>query len=63
MSTCKYYKMGALKNIAKFTRKHLWLGFFFSKIKGLRFANLLKKRLQQCCLRENFEKFLRRPFL
>ena len=54
--------MGALKNIAKFTRKHLWWGFFFSKIAILQFANLLKKRLWQCCFPVNFTKLLR-PFL
>ena len=62
MSTCKYYKTGTLKYIAKLTRKHLWLGFFLSKTEVLQFANLLKKRLRQCCFPVNFEKFLRRPF-
>ena len=45
MSTCKYDKIGALKNIEKFTRKHQLFGFFFSKTEVFRFANLLKKRL------------------
>ena len=62
MSTCKYYKTGTLKYIAKLTTKHLWLGFFLSKTEALQFANLLKKRLRQCCFPVNFEKFLRRPF-
>ena len=32
MSTCKYYKMGALKNIAKFTGKHLCQSLIFNKV-------------------------------
>ena len=45
-----FFKIGALKNFAKFTGKHLHQGLFFNKVvghkfAGLRSATLLKKRI------------------
>ena len=51
-----------LRNLAKFTRKHLCLSLFFNKVAGLRLATLLKKRLAQVFF-VNFAKFLKTPFL
>ena len=42
-----------LKNLAKFTGKHLCWSLFFK----------MKKRLQHRCFAVNFAKFLRTPFL
>lgn len=36
---------GVLRNLAKYTGKHMYQGLFFNKIAGLRPAALLKKRL------------------
>ena len=58
-----FCKIGFLENIAKFTIKHLWRGFFFNKIAVLRFANLLIKRLRHTCFPVNLARFLRRPFI
>ena len=43
------YKMDVPENIAKFTRKHQWRGFFFYKIAVLLFAvfKFIKKELAQ----------------
>ena len=35
-------KKGVLRNFAKFTGKHLWQSFFFSKVAGLRNVNFAK---------------------
>ena len=51
-------KIGALKNIAKFTRKHLCQSLFFSKVTGLRDTTLSKKRLWHRCFPVNFVKLL-----
>ena len=48
-------KIGALRNFAKFTGKHL--------CQSLRPATLLKKRLWYRCFPVNFAKFSRTPFL
>ena len=48
-----FYKKGALKNIAKFTGKHLCQSLFLHNIPGLRHR----------CFPVNFAKFLRTPFL
>ena len=52
-----------LRNVAKFTVKHLCQILFFNKVAGLRPATLLKKRLWLRCFPVNFATFLRRPFL
>ena len=49
---------GALRNLAKFTGKHLYQGLFFNKVAGLRPAYLFQKRL---CT--GAAKVLRKPFL
>ena len=46
---------GVLRNLAKFTRKHLCQSLFFNKVAGL--------RLWHMCFPVNFAKFLRTPFL
>ena len=56
-------KGGVLKNLAKFTEKHLCQCLFFNKVAGLRPANLLIKRLRHSCFPVNFAKFLKTPFL
>ena len=49
-----FCKKGALRNLAKFTGKHLWQSLS---------ATLLKKRLWRRCFPLNFAKFLRTLFL
>ena len=49
-----FCKKGALRNLAKFTGKHLWQSLS---------ATLLKKRLWRRCFPVNFAKFLRTLFL
>ena len=56
-------KKGVLRNLTKFTGKHLCQNFFFNKVACLRTATLLKKKLWHRCFPENFVKFLRTPFL
>ena len=56
-----FCKKGVLRNIAKFTGKHLCQSLFFNKIAGLRPATLLKKRLWHRCFPVNFAKFRRTP--
>ena len=55
-------KKGILKNLAKFSGKHLCWSLYFNKVAGLRPVTLLKKRLQHRCFPVNFAKFLRTPF-
>ena len=49
-----FFKIGALKNFAKFIGKH--------QCQSLRPENLLKKRLWHRCFPMNFVKILRTPF-
>ena len=56
-------KKGALKNFAKFTRKHLCQSLFFDKVVGLRPATLLKEKLWHRWLPVNFAILLRATFL
>ena len=51
-----------LRNVAKFTGKHLYQSLFFDKVAGLRRTTLLKKRLLHKCFPVNFAKFLRTLF-
>ena len=57
-----FCKKGVLRNLTKFTGKHLCQSLFFNKVAGLRPATLLKKRLWHKCFPVNFVKFLRTPF-
>ena len=72
---CRSSQIGILKNVTKFTGKHLCQNLFFNKaagylcqslffnkIAGLTPATLLKKRLWHRCFPVNFVKFLRTPF-
>ena len=56
-------KKGVLRNLTKFTGKHLCQGLFLNKGASLRPATLLKRGLWQRCFPVNFAKFLRIPFL
>ena len=55
-------KKSVVKNLAKFTAKHLCQSLFLDKVAGPRPATLLKKRLSHSSLPVNFAKFLRKPF-
>ena len=50
----------SLKNVFL---KTLCQNFFFNKVKGWRFAALLKKILRRRCLLVNYVKFLRAPYI
>ena len=56
-------KSGVLKNLAKFTGKHLYQSLLFNKAVDLRAATLLKKRLWHRCFLADFVKVLRIYFL
>ena len=56
-------KEGVLRNVTKFTGKHLCQSLFFNKVAGSRHATLLKKRLWHRRSPVSFMKFLRTPFL
>ena len=58
-----FYKKGALKNVARFTRKHLCGSLFFNEVTTVRSATLLKKRLWHRRFPVISEKFLRTPIL
>ena len=49
-----FCKKGVLRNLTKFTGKHLCQRLFFNKVEGL-----LKNRLWRRCFAVNFVKFLR----
>ena len=53
-------RKGVLRNLAKFTRKHLCQSLFFNKVAGP--TTLSKKRDWHSCFLMNFAKFLRTPF-
>ena len=55
-------KKVVLRNVTKFTGKHLCQSLFFNKIAGLRPATLFKKRLWHKCFPVNFARFLRSTF-
>ena len=57
-----FCKNGVLRNLAKFTGKHLCHRLFSNKVAGLRPATVLKKILRNKCFPVNFAKFLRTPF-
>ena len=57
-----FCKKGVLRNLAKFTGKHLCQILFFNKVAGLP-ATLLKYRIWHKCFPVNFAKFLRTPFV
>ena len=60
--SCSLQK-SVIKNLSKFTGKHLCMGLFFNKVAGLRVATLLKKRLWHRCFPLKFAKFSKTPFL
>ena len=52
---------GVLRNVAKFTGKHLCQSLFLNEVAGLRPVTLLKKILWDMCFLVNFAKFVRTP--
>ena len=56
------FKKGVLRNLTKFTGKHLCQSLFLNKVAGLRPTTLLKKKLWYKYFPVNFVKFLRTPF-
>ena len=56
-------KKGVLRNLTKFTGKHLCQSLFFNKVTDLRPATLLNMRLWRRCFPVNLVKFLRTSFL
>ena len=56
-------RKGLLRNLAKFTVKHLFQSLFLNKVADLRPVTLSKKILWNRCFPVNFAKFLRTPFL
>ena len=59
---CVLFKRDALKNLEKFTRKHLRQSLLFNKVAGLKAATLLKKRLRHRCFLGNLAKFFKSNF-
>ena len=57
-----FFKIGVLKNFAKFTGKHLCQSLFFNKVAGLRLAILLKKRHWHRWFPLNFAKNFKNTF-
>ena len=53
------YKIGALKNMAKFKGKHQHWSLCLNEVQGLLHKSLLKKRLQDRCFRDNLAKRFR----
>ena len=53
---------GVLRDLTKFTGKHLCQSLFFIKAAGLTPRTLLKKRRWHSCFPVKFVKFLRTPF-
>ena len=58
-----FYKIGALKDFAKFAGKHQRWSLFFNKVAGWEPATLLKSRLQHRCFLANFAKSSGTSFL
>ena len=56
-----FFKIGVLKNLAYFTRKHLCWSLFFNKVAGLQDSNFIKKRCQHKCFPVEIGKFSRTP--
>ena len=56
-------KEGVLRNLAKFTGKHLCQSLFFNKAAGLRPAFSLKEKLWYRCFPVNFCKIFKNTFL
>ena len=58
-----FCKKSVLRNLARFTGKHLRQILFFNKVAGLRPVTLLKKKFWHSYFPVNFAKFLRTPFI
>ena len=58
-----FCKKDVLRNLAKFTGKHLCQSLLFKKVAGIKPSTLLNKRIWHRCFPVNFAKFLRTPFL
>ena len=51
------FKLGVLKNLAKFTGKHLWQSLSFSKVAGVK-SNFIKKETLTAVFFCNFGEIL-----
>ena len=58
-----FSKKGVLKNVAKFTGKHLFQSLFSNKVSSLRPATLLKMRFWHRCFLVTFARFVRTALL
>ena len=58
-----FSKKGVLKNVAKFTGKHLFQSLFSNNVASLRPATLLKMRFWHRCFLVTFARFVRTVFL
>ena len=58
-----FYKQGVLKNIIKFTGKHLCQSLFFNKVAGDAAPTLLKKRLWRRCFLCEFCEIFKNTYL
>ena len=56
-----FCKKGVLRNLTKFTGKHLRQSLFFNKVAG-EACKFIKKEIWHRCFPVNFVKFLRTPF-
>ena len=54
-----FYKKEVIKDLTKFTEKHLCRGLFFNKAAGLMSSTLFKKRLQHRYFSVNFRNLIR----
>ena len=57
-----FCQRSVLKDVAKFTGKHLRQNLFFNKVTVLRSATLVRKRPWHRCFPMNFTMFLRTSF-
>ena len=57
-----FFKIGPLKDFAKFKGKHLCWNLFFNVVGDLKASNVVKKRFQHSYFPLNFQKLLRTPF-
>ena len=57
-----FFKIGVLKNVARFTGKHQCWSLFFIKLHALRACNVMKKRFRYRCFLVKLAKILGTPF-
>ena len=57
-----FYRKAVLRNLAKFTGKHLCKNLFFNKVAALNPSTVLEKRLWHRCFPVNFAQFFKNIF-